>query len=448
MRLKNLLRRVFELFEIKHGGYLVDPKEASNFEAGLLIPFSLVSIIFSAVSTIINFIWDFSEDARVLVVVAIGFYIIIYILAKSGKNINFTRWLFITVTLVFANFSWYYDYRSAGPMIYLLFIFYGYLIFMLDNKKLIIVSIIIVINIGVLYFLELGSMLPPSNYPNAEMRRIDAYTATMLYIMAAFVLMRIAKKNYVKEYHKAMESDKLKTAFLANMSHEIRTPLNAVIGFSNLMLTENVTQEERKFYKSLIDENNKFLLGLVNNILDISLIESNTLHLVDEPCNLNKLISEQEKFYSKILQKQGNERVKLIKDIPDDNFNMDIDCGYLERALRQLIDNAIKFTERGTVELGFFQEGKSVRFFVKDTGIGIKEKEIRLLFERFNKLEYSNQKVYEGTGIGLYLVKLIVDMFGGTVSVESKYGVGSNFSFAVPAKKLRITLAETPSEKA
>ena len=441
MKQKTIFQNVYDTFGIKGGGHIVDPKEAQQFEGSFIVPLSIVGVIISVVSILVNFLWDFTYDLKIVVWGSLFAYILIFFLAKRGRNIVLTRWLFVIVTLFVINFSWYYDYRSGGPTLYLLVLLYGYLIFMLGNKQLILVSVLIIVNVSVLFYLEDGNYITPSDYPNALMHITDTYSALMLYLISAFVLMKTVKKNYLNEYHKALESDRLKTSFLANMSHEIRTPLNAIIGFSNLLLAGDVTTEERKTYKSFINENNKFLLELVNDILDISLIESHNIQLDNEPCNLNQLITDMETAYSILLKKQDKDLVTLLKNIPQNDVTVTLDCHYLGRALKHLLDNAVKFTSKGHVEFGFNVEEKFIMFFVKDTGTGIKEEDKEHLFGRFNKLEYSREKVFSGTGIGLYFVKLIVEMFGGSVSVESTFEVGSTFSFTIPAKKYRITVA-------
>ncbi len=432
MKLKNIFQNVFDIFRIKDGEHLVDTEKAHLFEKSFLVPLSIVSIIISVVSVVVGFLWNFTEDLKIIVWVSLFAYIFIFFLAKKGENITFTKWLFVIITLVVINFSWYYNYRSAGPMLYMLFLLYGYLIFMLGNKQLILVSFLIIINVAVLFFLEYGNYIHPSEYPNAVMRRIDTYSAVMFYIMVAFVLMKIVKKNYLNEYYRALESDRLKTSFIANMSHEIRTPLNTIIGFSNLLLTGDVTIEERKKYKFYINENNKILLELVNDILEISMFESHTIQLDDAPCNLNQVVTDLERVYSALLQKQNNDQVIILKNVPQNDVTVTIDRNYLEHALKHLLDNAVKFTTKGHIEFGFDVENKFIRFFVNDTGIGIKEENKERLFKRFNKLEYSREKIHIGTGIGLYLVKLIVEMYGGSVSVETTFGKGSNFSFTIP----------------
>lgn len=433
---------LFDLFRLKEGGELVDPDETPEFERKFIHPLSIIGIVFSLLSILLHSFWNFDEHLTVVACLALVFYTVIYFMARKKKYISTVKWVFILVTVTIISYAWYFDYRSHGPTIYLLVLLYGYLTFMLGRKDLILVSILLLTDFLILFFLDYGGYLPPARFPNNFMLMVDVYFSVVLYTLIAFILISTIKRIYFAEYNKALESDRLKTAFLSNISHEIRTPLNAVIGFSNLMLTENIPPEEREQYKFYINENNKFLLVLVNDILDISLIESHNVQLDIEPCELNYLLSELEDVYSAMLVKEGKSGVELIKNIPQKGVVMDIDKDHLEHALSQLLDNAVKFTDKGRITIGYSEEGKMIRFFVKDTGTGIKEEDLPHIFERFNKLEYSNEKIYPGTGIGLYLVKLIVGMFGGEVFVKSTYGLGSDFSFILPVKKFKADIEE------
>ncbi len=443
--LKNIFIFLRDFLAIKNGGHLTDSEETSIVERTLVVSLTILGVAFSVVVIVLDFFLGFSVYLSILFWISLILCFGILFKLKKGDSIAYSKWFVVLIILFLTNVSWYYDFRSGGQIIYLLFLLYGYLIFMLGNKQLIMVTVLIVVNVGILFFLEEGNYLPPLHLTSETVQRNDAYYAVIIYLIVTYGLMRTVKKNYLNEYQKARESDRLKTTFLSNMSHEIRTPLNAVIGFSNLMLTEEVTPADRKLYKTYINENNRYLLSLVNDILDISMIESNTVQLEEEPCNLNHLILELQKVYSSNLQKPENSNVRILHEMPHDDVYIDIDDSYLERSLKLLMDNAIKFTHEGSVLLGFSLEGKWIRFFVKDTGIGIKDEDMRFLFERFNKLEYSGQKVLPGIGVGLYLVKMIVKMFGGTVSAQSNYGKGSEFSFTIPAKRLRITTGTIPT---
>lgn len=439
-KLKHILINLSGPLGIINGGHLGDSKEESVVERSLVTSLSIVGIIFSGVSLVINFLWNLSVEVRFLAGVSFITYLVIYYLSRKKKNKTFYKWLIIVVTIIFINASWYFDYKSQGAMLYLLLLLYSYLILVLANKQLFFATLLIIVNIGALYFLEYAKYVPPISGPgDVQLLMVDKYIGLAVYLIVAYGLMKIVKENYLNEYYKAKESDRLKTSFLANISHEIRTPLNAIVGFSNLMLTDDVTSDERKQYKAIINTNNKFLLELVNDILDISMIESNSLQLEEKQINLNALVSDMELTYSEILKKQGKDQVELKTSVPKEDVLITIDGSYLLRALGHLLDNAVKFTDKGLVTFGFSVDSKMIRFHVKDTGIGIKEKDVAHLFERFNKLEYSKEKIYSGTGIGLYLVKLIIEMFGGTVSAESTFGEGSEFIFTIPAKELKIT---------
>lgn len=419
---------------------MVGLNEIPIFERRFLIPLSILGIILSASTIILSFFWDFNEFIRIISWIAFFLYLIFffYFIKKHIKYFTLVKWLFILFTITFINFSWYFDSGSDGPIIYLLVLLYGYLVVMFRSYQRLVSSLLLLFNIIVLFFLDYYGYLPHVSYSSGVMHVIESYSAVAVYGVVAFILMKIVKDNYMREYNKALESDRLKTAFLANISHEIRTPLNAIVGFSNLMLTEEVSLDDRKNYKGIINQNNKFLLELVNDILDISMIESNSVQREDKINNLNLIMSNLEKAYSNILAKLEKDKIRLIKNVPEQEVLIFIDGNYLERALRQLLDNAVKFTEQGEIEFGFYVEGKFIRFFVKDTGIGIMEKDKKTLFERFNKYEYSKERFQTGTGIGLYLMKLIVKMFGGDVAAESTFGEGSSFSFTIPAKDLKI----------
>lgn len=435
----------FGLFKIKREGQMVDPKDLPEFERKFIYPLSLIGIIFSMISILVNSLWNFNGHLIIGAWLSLVFYTVVFFVVRKAKDMSIIKWVFILATIVFINYGWYIDYRSHGSIIYLLFLLYGYLTFMLDRKELMLVSLILLVNFLTLFFLDYGGYLPAVQYSREYMPMVDSYSSVVLYIFIALVLIRIVKRIYATEYDKALESDRLKTAFLSNMSHEVRTPLNAIIGFSNLMVTEMLSSEERNLYKTYINQNSKFLLALVNDILDISMIESHNLQLNIESCSLNYIISELEEIYLVMLQKQGASRVKLFVDVPKKDVSLDIDKKYLEQALNHLLDNAVKFTDQGHITFGYTLEDKHIRFFVKDTGIGIKEDEVPNLFERFNKLEYSKEKVFSGAGIGLYLVRLIVEMFGGEVSVKSTFGVGSDFYFTIPAKKHRSVIIPSGS---
>jgi signal transduction histidine kinase/ligand-binding sensor domain-containing protein len=226
---------------------------------------------------------------------------------------------------------------------------------------------------------------------------------------------------------KAEESDRLKTAFLANLSHEIRTPMNAIIGFSNL-LNSATTDDERDGFITIINNNCESLLVLINDIIDISLIEANQVTIRKEPFNVVPLLHEIESNFKLNLHKN----IDVIFEGRDNELVMDSDSFRLRQIINNLIVNAVKFTDQGSIRFGYVLEGAYAKFYVKDTGVGIAEADFERIFDHFHKKELIEGRIYRGTGIGLSICKSLVQLLGGTIGVESEVGKGSLFYFTIP----------------
>ena len=235
---------------------------------------------------------------------------------------------------------------------------------------------------------------------------------------------------------KAEESDKLKTAFLANMSHEIRTPMNAILGFSELLGIPDISEDEKKEFIDLIQNNSNLLLNLINDIIDIAKIESGQLQIQFAEVNVHKLISEIYKTHYENNSRQNNQ-IQVLLEIPDDKQDVLIssDEYRIKQILSNLIGNALKYTEEGQVVIGYRiidKDESRIQFYVKDTGIGIIEDKLNLIFERFRQADDSYTREYGGTGLGLTISNNIATLLGGEISVESTEKVGSTFTFALP----------------
>ena len=229
---------------------------------------------------------------------------------------------------------------------------------------------------------------------------------------------------------KAQQSDKLKSVFLANMSHEIRTPLNAIVGFSNLLVDGDMAfkKEEVKEFLSLINLNCEQLLALISDILDLSKIESNTMvfNITEQPLTplLQNILRAQ--------QINVPQEVELLLDLPSTDTIITTDPLRLKQVINNLINNAIKFTSKGAITLGYRQNNDQVSIFVKDTGTGIDEDKINRIFERF----YKGDNFVQGTGLGLAISHTIVEHLKGTITVTSEIGKGSHFTIQHPIKRM------------
>ena len=232
---------------------------------------------------------------------------------------------------------------------------------------------------------------------------------------------------------KAEEADKLKSAFLANISHEIRTPLNAILGFLSIASTSETTHEVIQKYVDLISRSSSQLLQQIENIIDVSKIEIGQMEL--HPVELNVNIFMDELKSSLDYTHAELEHIELILDTDNsiDTCIIRVDAKRLQQVLRCLIENAIKFTEKGFVRFGYRQSSQEMlEFFVEDTGIGIKKDKLEVIFDSFRQLELSNTRRYGGTGLGLSISRGLVRLMGGEMWGESMEGEGSSFFFTIP----------------
>ena len=232
---------------------------------------------------------------------------------------------------------------------------------------------------------------------------------------------------------RAEESDRLKTAFLANISHEIRTPMNAIIGFSKMVGSSDFDEEDKNKFIEIIITNGKLLLELINDMISLSKIESNTLVIKKSLCRVNDMMVVLYKEFNYELEDKGDIRLKMTNENPNPKFAFITDPNLLQSILQKLIDNGIKFTEHGIVEFGYkITEPSRIEFYVKDSGIGIDEKDQERIFDRFHQLDHRTSRNYGGTGLGLSIAQHYVRILGGSLKVYSKLGSGSVFSFSLP----------------
>ncbi|HBQ84706.1 MAG: hypothetical protein A2X05_13140 [Bacteroidetes bacterium GWE2_41_25] len=243
---------------------------------------------------------------------------------------------------------------------------------------------------------------------------------------------RTIELNSAKE--KAEESDRLKSSFISNFSHEIRTPLNAIIGFTDLLKEGMATDEDKAFAVNCINESKDDLLQLIENVLDTSSIETNQLSLNRSDFLINDEINSIFKFSEELLNQRGKQLIQIKTSIDSTKeLKINTDRRRLTQILKQLVDNAVKYTNEGYIEIGtFLPDSEFIGFYVKDTGFGIPENEKEKIFTRFYKIESDKNNLYRGAGLGLTLVKGLVDTLNGKIRIESEPGIGSTLYFTIP----------------
>ena len=232
---------------------------------------------------------------------------------------------------------------------------------------------------------------------------------------------------------KAQTADRIKSAFLATMSHELRTPLNSIIGFTGILLqglAGSLNQEQHK-QMAMVQSSARHLLALINDVLDISKIEAGQLELAFTSFDLRLSIEKVVKLISPLAEKKG---IDLRMDVSAEIGPITSDQRRLEQVILNLINNAVKFTEKGHVVIACRNENDHCLLSVSDTGIGMKPEEIPNLFQPFHQIDAGLTRKHEGTGLGLSICKKILDVMGGAIDVESRWGQGSIFTVRIPRR--------------
>lgn len=239
------------------------------------------------------------------------------------------------------------------------------------------------------------------------------------------------KKELIAAKEQAEESDRLKSSFLANMSHEIRTPMNGILGFTELLKEPDLTGDEQKMYIEIIKRSGDRMLDTVNDLIDISKIETGQMLTVNTEININDEMNVIYSFFKPEAESKGL-KLEWLYQVPEDENIIQTDKHKLHSILTNLIKNAIKYSDEGEIEIGCYKEQQFLEFYVKDEGIGIPEDRLEAIFQRFEQVDILDARAFEGSGLGLAICKAYTEMLGGSIRVESTIGVGSVFYFNLP----------------
>ncbi|HRA60078.1 MAG TPA: PAS domain S-box protein [Bacteroidia bacterium] len=242
---------------------------------------------------------------------------------------------------------------------------------------------------------------------------------------------KIDEKALITAKEKAEESDRLKSAFLANMSHEIRTPMNGILGFAGLLKEPELSGEQQQKYIQIIEKSGARMLNIINDIMNISKIESGIMDI--HPAEMN--INNQLKFVYESLKFDADDKNLYLNyscAMSDTEAFIKTDIEKFHGIISNLVKNAIKYTDKGTIEFGYNNKGEELEFYVKDTGIGIPHVKHEVIFERFIQADFTDKMARQGAGLGLAISKAYAEMLGGKIWVESEMGIGSTFYFRLP----------------
>lgn len=352
-------------------------------------------------------------------------------------SVRFHSWLLVPKTIlsiagfIFLDLAWYFQSLSKGPILFLILIFAALVVWVWKGKYLLLFMLFYLLNLTILFYIDYGAPDYLFNYPNHKVRSVHVFVSFIFYAFVLVFLLYFIKNEFLRQQKKAIYSDKLKSAFLANMSHEIRTPMNGILGFSDLLRNPDLTGKMQQQYIEIIEKSGHRMLGIINDIIDISKIEAGLVTLEITDSNINDQLEYIHKFFSPEVEAKG---MKLTyRNLHAlEQINIKTDREKVFAIFINLVKNAIKYSKRGTIEFGYTVEGDFIKFYVVDTGIGIAKNRQLAIFERFVQADIDNLNAEQGAGLGLSITKSYIELLGGKIWLESEIGVGSKFSFTLP----------------
>lgn len=268
---------------------------------------------------------------------------------------------------------------------------------------------------------------------SVTVKNVEGQIIGALTISRDITTLKKVHEELIKANVEAEASNRLKSSFLANISHEIRTPLNSVVGFANLLLASDLTNEVKEEYIEHINHNSEKLLQIIGDIIDLSRLESAQIEITYEEASINAIVNEIVDDARKVIKRNEKSIIIYIRNLLEiDSDLVFTDRIWLKRVLNHLMDNAVKFTLEGSIQLTYGKENENLVFRIRDTGIGINKENLNHIFEEFRQEIDGHHRPFEGLGVGLTLAKEVIERMGGKIYVQSEKGVGSEFSFSLP----------------
>ncbi len=404
---------------------------ASNYEVAWFIRFAVV-IPLLVITFALSFWKKMLHFSKVILFLLMSFgqfgIIFMIALSKPTDPAYFTYYAGLILVMLWASFVFMLKFRATAYIAISTVLFYN--IFAIWQQKVLLAK-----------DQEIWSLYLGNNYfliSSAILVLIAAYQLDSYFSKISLANQALAAEQQRLKIakDKAEESDRLKTVFLQNMSHEIRTPMNGILGFIDIMKEPDLTKAEQDQYFDIVVKSGERLLSTINDIIEISKIETGQTTYNLSVVSVNERISFFYEFFRHEAAKKGN---RLVLTIPQNTeaVRFETDVHKLDGILTNLIKNAIKFTQKGEINIGYTIEGKVIRFFVNDTGIGIPKDKQQQIFDRFVQANLNLNRQHEGSGLGLSIVKAYADLMKGKVWVESEVGVGSSFNVELPFTPVR-----------
>ena len=412
-----------------------------GLEDYLILVICFTAAVAGIVGTLTNLLLRLELFITLSTAIATLFFGAVYLYSRTTGKFLFSKYFLIISSLVILNFQWFNNYGSYGPVLYLFVATESFILIFFVKLIRVLFSVFVFIDISVLFYIEYSHPGIFGKYAGESTRLADLYSGILIYLFITILLVNIAVRFYQKQKEKAMMADKLKTAFLANMSHEIRTPMNGILGFAQLLKDSDLSGKEQQEYIGIIERSGQRMLSIINDIIDISRIESGLVKVNIKETDVNKQVDYIYRFFRNETEAKGLS-LSYTAPLPDETAMIRTDPEKLSAILINLVKNAIKYTTSGSISFGYNKlsgnGSTELEFFVSDTGIGISEDMQKAVFDRFVQAEPGNTKASNGAGLGLSISRAYVEMLSGKIGVNSKPGEGSTFYFTIPF---------TPAEK-
>lgn len=370
--------------------------------------------------------------------------ICLYYFVRFRNCLFIPKVLLSVLGLVMLDFTWYSKFLSNGPVLFFILIFAALIIWVWEGRGLAILLAFYFLNLSVLFYVDYSAPDYLFKYPDTKSRSVDIYLSFLLYSSLLTILLYIIKREFIRQKEKALESDRLKSAFLANMSHEIRTPMNGILGFAELLKEPDLSGEKQQEYVEIIEKSGQRMLNIINDIIDISKIESGQMKVNLKEVILQDQFKFLDTFFKPEIESKGIQ-ISFRNRLPVCNASIITDPEKLLAILINLIKNAIKYTDHGSIQIEcdlIKQKDLSVfQFSIRDTGIGITADMQEDIFKRFVRTDIVEKMAKQGAGLGLSISKAFVEMLGGKIWLESEVGKGSVFYFTLPYRTEPIVKA-------
>jgi signal transduction histidine kinase len=417
--------------------YLALETEGFDFQYVLFLRILQITLLLSSIGTITNFLINLPVFVSAMSLTVWLMVMAIYILAINRIALNFLKTAFIISIFFILNTLWLFNGGIESPVLFMSVLFYTIFIFLTEGVFQKFIILFYIVNLLVLMSIQYFYSDCITGYEDLSQKIIDHSVMAAIILGTTIPLILFIQKSYVQGKSKAEESERIKTSFLANMSHEIRTPMNSILGFSELLRDPDIEEGDRSYYLDIISDNGKVLLQLLNNIMVLSKLDAKLVKPKYQQVSIERMFEQV--HFSFAPDFAIKPELDFIIEIPEQQkgITLFVDELMLYQILSNLVGNAIKYTFKGTVKLGFHIDElqNTILFYVADTGAGIDEAQKAIIFKRFRQGDESLTRKESGVGLGLAICQELVALLEGKIWVESKIKEGSTFYVALPYKQ-------------